>query len=103
MSTISHQPHDKLIKKFLSDKRVAVDLLKNHLSANVIKQLNLSTISATSETAVDERWKSFHNDIVFNCKTKQGKDTYIYMLVEHVRHEVAHIKTVKHGKGASEP
>ena len=78
-----HQPHDKLTRRFLSDKKVATDLLKKHLPANVIGRLNLSTIKATSETAIDQKWKKFHNDIVFNCKTKDNKDTYIYMLVEH--------------------
>lgn len=78
-----HHPHDKLVKKFLSDKKVAIDLLKKHLPANVTEKLNLSTIVATSETAVDENWKQFHNDIVFSCKTKDNKDTYIYTLIEH--------------------
>ena len=83
MSNISHNPHDKLVKRFLSDKNVAIDLLKQHLPANVMEKLNLSTIKATSETAIDDKWKEFRNDIVFNCKTKDNKDTYIYMLVEH--------------------
>ncbi len=64
MSNISHRPHDKLVKKFLKDRRIAIDLLKKHLPANVVKTLNLATIEPTSESAIDEKWKEFHNDIV---------------------------------------
>ncbi len=31
MTKIIHQPHDKLVKQFLQDKKVAIDLLKHHL------------------------------------------------------------------------
>ena len=83
MTKITHNPHDKLVKKFLQDRKVASDLLKNHLPAHVLKELDLSKLQATSETAIDEGWKEFHNDIVFHCKTKKGDDTYIYALIEH--------------------
>lgn len=83
MSNISHQPHDKLTRRFLRDKKVAIDLLKKELPKNIVERLDLSTLIPTSETAIDEEWKQFHNDIVFHCKTKDNKDTYIYMLIEH--------------------
>jgi len=83
MTKIIHNPHDKLVKKFLKERKVASDLLKNHLPTHVLEKLDLSKLQATSETAIDERWKEFHNDIVFHCKTKTGEDTYIYALIEH--------------------
>lgn len=83
MKKISNNPHDKLFKKFLKDKKVACDLLKNHLPAHVLEKLDLSKLQATSETAIDEEWKEFHNDIVFRCQTKTREDTYIYTLIEH--------------------
>ena len=83
MSNLIHNPHDKLVKKFLGDKKVASDLLKNHLPAHVLGKLDLSKLQATSETAIDEEWKEFHNDIVFHCQTNTGEDAYIYALIEH--------------------
>ncbi len=83
MQKIGHNPHDKLVKKFLTDTKVASDLLRNHLPPHVREKLGLSKLRATSETAINERWKEFHNDIVFHCHTRQGDDAYIYALIEH--------------------
>ena len=78
-----HHPHDKLVAKLLEDKAVAVDLLKSHLPAKYVKELDFGTLESSSETSVSERWKKYHNDIVFHCRTKTKKDTYIYLLLEH--------------------
>ena len=83
MSNISHHPHDKLVSKFLEDKKVAIDLLKKHLPAKALENLELSTLKASSETFVSDKSKKYHNDIVFHCKTKEDKDAYIYLLIEH--------------------
>ena len=83
MSNIAHQPHDKLLSKFLEDPKVAISLLKNTLPAKYLENLDLSTLKASSETAISDKWKKYHNDIVFHCKTKDKRDTYIYTLIEH--------------------
>ena len=83
MSNISHQTHDKLVQKFLEDKGVAIDLFKNHLPVKTLENLDLATLQASSETAVSDKWKKYHNDIVFHCKTKSNEEAYIYLLVEH--------------------
>ena len=83
MSNISHNPHDKLVTKLLEDKKIAADLFKNHLDGQVAKKLDLATLELTSQTAVTQSWKKLHNDLAFRCKTKEGKDTYIYCLIEH--------------------
>ncbi len=83
MSNISHQIHNKLVTNFFADQSVAIDFLKKQLPAHIVKKLDFSTLKATSETAVEEKWKALHNDIVFYCKTKDNQDTYIYMLIEH--------------------
>lgn len=78
-----YQPHDKLVKKMLENKRVAIDLIKNTLPTKTLKKLDLATLQLTTESAVSEAWKKYRNDIVFHCKTKKKKDTYIYILIEH--------------------
>ena len=83
MSNIS-QPHDKIVSKFLSDREAAIDVLKKNLPAKSLAKLDLTTLTASSETVVSPNWKKYHNDIVFHCKTKdKKKDTYIYTLIEH--------------------
>ena len=76
-----HQPHDKLVRKMLKNKRIAIDLLKSSLPTKTLVKLDLPTLQSASETAVSGKWKEFRNDIVFHCKTKEQKNTYI--LVEH--------------------
>ncbi len=45
--------------------------------------LDLHTLKTSSQTAVSKNWKKYHNDIVFECKTQDKKDAYIYLLIEH--------------------
>jgi len=82
MSTI-HQPHDKLVSKLLEDKSIAIELFKNHLPAQYLEKLSLHTLKPSSETAVSRDWKKYHNDIVFQCKTKDNNQAYLYLLIEH--------------------
>ncbi len=65
----------------LTDKRVAIDLLKSSLPAETVASLDFSTLQPASETAVGEDWKKYHNDVVFHCKTKAQKNVYI--IIEH--------------------
>lgn len=76
MSNI-YQPHDKLVRKLLTDKKIVIDLLKNHISGKSLGRLKLSTLRASTETAVSERWKKLHNDVVFHCETRDKKNAYI--------------------------
>ncbi len=80
---IIHQPHDKLVGSLLKDKAIAIDFLKSQLPTKYLKHLDISSLEASSETVVGEKWKKYHNDIVFRCKTKKSEDTYIYILIEH--------------------
>ena len=83
MPNIIHKAHDKYLKKLMAHKQVARDFLKNHLPIPILKKIDLSTLKATSETAIDDNWQELRNDVVFNCKTKKGQDAYIYVLIEH--------------------
>ncbi len=76
-----HHPHDKLVRKMLTDKHVAIDLLKNSLPAETIALLDLSTLQPTTETGINEAWRAYRNDVVFHCKTKAQKNVYI--IIEH--------------------
>ncbi len=76
-----YQPHDKIVRKMLTDKRVAIDLLKSSLPAETLAKLDLSTLQPTAETGVSAAWKAYRNDVVFHCKTKDQKNVYI--IIEH--------------------
>ena len=75
--------NDRIAKKILGDVKVAIAFLKSYLSEDARKVLNLSTLQPTSESAINSNLKEQRNDLVFTCKTKDNKDTYIYLLIEH--------------------
>lgn len=76
-------PHDGIFKACMSNLALAEDFLRIHLPADIQKQLNFSTLSLSSGSFVEEDIKQFCSDIVYSLKTTQGKDCYIYCLVEH--------------------
>lgn len=76
-------PHDGIFKKCMSDLTVAEDFLRAHLPQKIQQQLDFSTLSLTSGSFVEEDIKQFCSDMVYSLKNKQGKDCYIYCLVEH--------------------
>ena len=83
MPNIINFPHDKLVKKFLEDRGVAISFLETHLPHRILKDLDLLTIVPCSETAVSDEWKKYHSDVVFRCKKRHKEDEYMYILVEH--------------------
>lgn len=67
----------------LADKAIAIDFFDNYLSQEVKKNINLSTLKETTETAINRNLKEHRNDLVFSCKTKDNEEAYIYLLIEH--------------------
>lgn len=76
-------PHDGVFKRCMSDLVVAKDFLRTHLPLQIQQQLDFPTLSLSSGSFVDEGIKQFCSDIVYSLKNTQGKDCYIYCLVEH--------------------
>ena len=83
MPNIISFPHDKLVKKFLEDRGVAISFLETHLPSRILKNLDLLTVVPCSETAVSDEWKKYHSDVVFRCKKTGKEGRYVYILVEH--------------------
>ena len=80
---LPHQIHDKLTRKLLENLPTAMALFKRHLPPQTKEKLDLTTLKACAETAIDKDWKRYHNDIVFSCPTKKKKGNYVYLFLEH--------------------
>lgn len=76
-------PHDGIFKVCMSNLAIAEDFLRIHLPAAIQQQLDFTTLNLSSGSFVDEDIKQYCSDIVYSLKNTQGKDCYIYCLVEH--------------------
>ena len=97
-----HNPHDGFFRVAMSDLSVAEDLLKAHLPKKLVQQIDWDTLQITNKSYVDQQLKRLMSDMVYKC-TLQGKEAYIFLLIEHVRHEVALRKYLKQVRDAPTP
>ena len=82
-STEISNPHDGIFKKFFSDLTIAKDFLRIHIPAVFQEQMDFSTLRLAPGSYVDKTLKQYCSDILYGLKSQQGKDCYIYCLVEH--------------------
>ena len=94
MSKKIHHVHDGFFRVAMTNLKVAKDLLKAHLPKKLVKQIDWDTLQITNKSYVDQKLRQFMSDMVYKC-TLQGREAYIFLLIEHVRHEVALRKYLK--------
>src|SRR5438105_1867335 len=80
-SRIAH-PHDRLVKKLLSNPATARDILQLYLPVDVREIINLNHLSLQRDSFIDDEHRAFAIDILFKTKFK-NEDGYIWMLLEH--------------------
>ena len=77
-----HQPHDKLFKKTLGLKEVAIPFLKAHLSPEALQKLDLNSIELQKDSFLDSKFNAYYSDIIHKVDGVDGKG-YVYFLLEH--------------------
>lgn len=94
---------DGLFKSIMEDKIAAREFLEEYLPANLQLMLDLNKITVEKESYIEDDLKKKFSDVVYSVgikrtdqDDKQGQQGYekafVYVLLEHVRHEVARIK-----------
>jgi predicted transposase/invertase (TIGR01784 family) len=83
-STDQHQPHDKLVKTILSDVGAAKDVLSLYLPKEVLAVIDLNQLALQKDTFIDDENRAYAVDLLYKTRI-QGKDAYIWMLIEHFR------------------
>ena len=78
----SHQPHDEFVKNSLKDKTIAQDLMRHTLPANLLKNLDLTTLELDKNTYITPELKQYFSDLVWQCQYKEEK-IQIAILLEH--------------------
>ncbi len=75
--------HDALVRRALEDPATAQAWLKARLPRELVKQLNLSTLTEQPGTFVDTNLRRSETDALFKVQHESGKPVYVYILVEH--------------------
>ena len=84
------KPHDALFRSMMQDPQVARDFFEAALPKDIKKSVDLSTLALQKDTFVGDDLKEQLADLVFQVKTEE-EIGYFQILIEHVRHEVAHV------------
>jgi predicted transposase/invertase (TIGR01784 family) len=83
-----HQPHDKLFAIGFGDPGTAAGLLKAQLPAELVSQIDWTSLKTESGTFVDPEFHKSHSDLLFSTSFAD-KPCLLYVLFEHQRQEDA--------------
>jgi predicted transposase/invertase (TIGR01784 family) len=75
-------PHDKYFKYVFSQTDMAIDLIANSLSKEILSKIDLSSLKRENSSYVDEKLKEYFSDLVFSCKI-ENVNINISILFEH--------------------
>ena len=81
-----HQPHDKLVRRLLSNVATARDVLEAYLPDSVKALVDLSFLERQPDTFVDSQHRMKEIDILFKARCKNSDDdVFIWVLIEQQR------------------
>ena len=80
-------PHDKFFKETFSLRENVIDFLEGTFPQEILKKLDLSTLTQDNNSYVDEELKEHFSDIVYTCFCKD-KELKITLLFEHKSYAV---------------
>ncbi|WP_338883565.1 Rpn family recombination-promoting nuclease/putative transposase [Xenorhabdus sp. TH1] len=75
-------PHDAAFKGFMTQIENAKDFFDIHLPEKIKQLCDLSTLTLTNSSFIDQQLRSRMSDVLYSVQTQQGEG-YIYVLVEH--------------------
>ena len=80
---ISPTPHDSFWKANLNDPKKAKKLIETHLSKEIVKHTDFTTLEAKPTEFIQHNLRLIVSDVLYSVKIK-GKPAYIYFLWEHM-------------------
>ncbi|WP_347275375.1 Rpn family recombination-promoting nuclease/putative transposase [Candidatus Kuenenia sp.] len=81
-------PHDKFFKETFSIRENAIDFVSGTFPPEILKKLDLSTLTQDNNSYIDEELREYFSDIVYTCFCKD-KELRITLLFEHKSYAVA--------------
>jgi len=85
MSSQENAPHEGLFQKVFRDKDNTKHFLKEHLSQEVLRYMDLDSLLLENVTYIDDQLKKYFSDLVFtvNIDDQEFPAGKIYLLFEH--------------------
>ncbi len=83
MSELS-QPHDRFFSKVFSNMETVEDILVNNVPP-IANLLVLGTLEDCREKFVNPELEKYYSDLFLKAQLKDGREGYIYILLEHKR------------------
>jgi predicted transposase/invertase (TIGR01784 family) len=82
-SKVAH-PHDRLVKRLLSNPATAKDILSLYLPEQALALVDLNHLVLQRDSFIDDEHRAFAVDLLYQT-TFQGEEGYIWVLLEHQR------------------
>lgn len=80
-NNIAH-PHDKFVKKVMSELKVAHDIIMQRLPRDIYAVIEKDTLALEPGSFIDNELKKYATDILYSARIA-GEMGYIYFLIEH--------------------
>jgi len=77
-----NNPHDRFFKETFSLRENVIDFLQGTIPGDILKKLDLSTLTLDNNSYIDKELKEHFSDIVYTCLCKD-KEVKITLLFEH--------------------
>ncbi|MEM1244417.1 MAG: Rpn family recombination-promoting nuclease/putative transposase, partial [Pseudomonadota bacterium] len=79
-----HHPHDSLFRHAMAHLPVAKDFFSQYLPTEVVKSIDLKSLTFCKDSFVDKHLKKSQVDVLYKAKFLQNdRSAYLYILVEH--------------------
>lgn len=88
-SNSNNKQHDEFVKKQLSNKTMAQDLIRQFLPKNLVEKLNLSLLEIDTNSYITHQLEKYFSDLVWLCPYKDSL-IRIAFLIEHKSYPVAY-------------
>ncbi|HJD56094.1 MAG TPA: Rpn family recombination-promoting nuclease/putative transposase, partial [Rickettsia endosymbiont of Pyrocoelia pectoralis] len=80
--------HDKFFRNALKNSLIAREFFEEYLPPQIKALFSPTTLKMEKDSFIEPDLKKSIVDILFSAKFN-GEDGYLFLLLEHVRHEVA--------------
>ena len=75
--------YDKTFKKVLSEKAEAIALAKTYFPAQLVEDLDFSTMELLPTSFVDDQMQEHVSDIIYSCQFNSGENVWVNFIFEH--------------------
>ena len=65
---ITNNPHDRFFKEVMSEREIIRDFLQNYLPAEMVRLIDLESITAEKDSFVEKELQEYFSDLLFRVR-----------------------------------